>query len=87
MNHPSKRIYKLKEIVRAYGMSRSTIYRSIKNGLFPRQIKLTGGIDGHGASGWDADSIEAWYADRLSQANQEGNKKHQSIAQSKRGGE
>lgn len=65
MQKTRKQVYRLKDIVDIYGLSRSTIYRAMANGSFPRQIKLLTDSDTHGAVGWDADLIQAWYASRL----------------------
>ena len=42
------------------GLSRSTIYRRIALGNFPRQVKL-----GERASGWNTAEIDAWITDRI----------------------
>lgn len=41
------------------GLSRSTIYAMMSQGLFPRPVKLTGK-----AVGWPESSIAAWLASR-----------------------
>ncbi len=54
-----KQIYRLKDIQHKYGISRSSIYRLVDLGLFPKPIKI-----GLAAIGWDADDLAAWYAER-----------------------
>jgi prophage regulatory protein len=45
--------------MRRTGLARSTIYAQIKEGTFPRQVKL-----GVKASGWKESDIEEWAANR-----------------------
>lgn len=42
------------------GLSRSTIYRLVQEGKFPRPIKL-----GERASGWKQSDLEAWLESRV----------------------
>lgn len=44
------------------GLSRSTIYEKIKNGTFPKPIKL-----GPRAVGWLETEIDAWLEERLAE--------------------
>ena len=48
-------IWRLPEVLRQTGLSRSTIYEMISRGDFPRQIKL-----GRRAVGWAADEVIEW---------------------------
>lgn len=50
-----KRIIRLPEVKSAVGLSAATIYRRIKAGEFPAQVKL-----GKHASGWTLSEIEDW---------------------------
>lgn len=50
-----KRIIRLPEVKSAVGLSTATIYRLIKAGEFPAQVKL-----GKHASGWTLSEIEDW---------------------------
>jgi len=52
------RIIRLKTVLDRTGLSRSTIYRKIAEGTFPRQVP----ISIHG-SGWYESSINRWMAD------------------------
>lgn len=53
-----ERIIRLHTVLDRTGLSRTTIYRKIKEGTFPTQVKL--GV--HGA-GWHESAINAWIAD------------------------
>ncbi len=52
------RIIRLKAVLARTGLSRSTLYRKIGDGTFPRQIP----ISAHGA-GWYESAIDRWIAD------------------------
>lgn len=55
------RIIRLKTVLFRTGLSRSTIYRKIAEGTFPRQIQ----ISIHGA-GWHESDISRWITNPLS---------------------
>ena len=57
MPEPDK-ILRMPEVVARTGLSRSTIYRKIKEGTFPGQLR----ISDH-CSGWRASVLERWVAD------------------------
>jgi prophage regulatory protein len=48
-------IWRLPEVLRQTGLSRSTIYEMIGRGDFPRQVQL-----GRRAVGWIADDVVKW---------------------------
>lgn len=52
------RIVRLKTVLARTGLSRSTLYRKIGEGTFPRQVQ----ISVHGA-GWHESAINRWIAD------------------------
>ncbi|ETI63963.1 DNA-binding protein [Sphingobium sp. C100] len=52
------RIIRLKTVLDRTGLSRSTIYRKIAEGTFPRQVP----ISIHGA-GWHESAVNRWVAD------------------------
>lgn len=52
------RIIRMKTVLARTGLSRSTIYRKIAEGTFPRQMK----ISANGA-GWHESDINRWVAD------------------------
>ncbi len=49
------KIWRLSEVLKQTGLSRSTIYEMIGRGEFPRRIDL-----GSRAVGWVADDVLAW---------------------------
>ena len=55
---PTERIIRLKTVLDRTGLSRSTLYRKIAAGTFPRQLP----ISIHGA-GWHESAVERWIAD------------------------
>jgi prophage regulatory protein len=48
-------IWRLPEVLRQTGLSRSTIYEMVRRGDFPRQVQL-----GRRAVGWIADDVDEW---------------------------
>lgn len=52
------RIVRLKTVLARTGLSRSTLYRKIREGTFPQQVR----ISIHGA-GWRESAINRWIAD------------------------
>ena len=59
MNNPD-RIIRLKTVLARTGLSRTTLYRKMGEGTFPRQVK----ISIHGAS-WRESAINRWIADPM----------------------
>ncbi len=55
MTETSDRILRIKEVLIATGLSRSTLYRKISAGNFPRQIKIA-----ERCAGWRKSSIDEW---------------------------
>ncbi|MCO1336374.1 AlpA family transcriptional regulator [Microbulbifer sp. OS29] len=55
-----RRILRLREVERVTGYKRSSIYRMVQEGLFPKQKRI-----GPGAVGWDSREIEAWIDEKL----------------------
>lgn len=53
------KILRLPSVITQTQLSRSSIYRLIKLGLFPKPVKL-----GIKASGWRVEDIEAWISSR-----------------------
>ena len=56
MSNP-ERIIRLKTVLHRTGLSRSTLYRKIADGTFPRQVS----ISIHGA-GWHESAVNRWVA-------------------------
>ncbi len=54
------RILRLPEVERLTGYKRSSIYRMVKEGLFPHQRRI-----GPGAVGWDSREVETWIEEKL----------------------
>ena len=56
-----ERIIRLKTVLTRTGLSRSTLYRKIGEGTFPRQVP----ISLHG-TGWHEAAVDRWIADPMS---------------------
>ncbi|MBE1527877.1 prophage regulatory protein [Sphingopyxis sp. OAS728] len=56
-----QRIIRLKTVLARTGLSRSTIYRMIGEGTFPRQVRI--GIQ---ATGWYESEVDQWISDPAS---------------------
>ncbi|MFM9889894.1 MAG: helix-turn-helix transcriptional regulator [Rickettsiales bacterium] len=54
------RLLRLPEVIRITGLSRATIYRLMKAGVFPTQVKLT-----TQAVGWRLSQVHEWLASRV----------------------
>jgi len=52
------RIIRLKTVLARTGLSRTTLYRKMNDGTFPRQVK----ISVHGA-GWRESAVNRWITD------------------------
>lgn len=57
MNHTQDSIIRLKMVMQRTGLTRSTIYRKINDGTFPRQIRLS-----TNCIGWYESAINRWIA-------------------------
>ena len=57
----SLKIFRRKDVEEIVGLSRSTIYKLMSTGAFPRSIRL-----GPRAVGWRLSDIEAWIEFRAS---------------------
>lgn len=53
--HSPDRILRLNTVLDRTGLTRSTLYRKIANGTFPRQIKIS-----DRCAGWRESAIDAW---------------------------
>lgn len=56
-----ERIIRLRTVLARTGLSRTTLYRKMREGTFPRQVK----ISVHGA-GWHESAVSRWIADPAS---------------------
>jgi prophage regulatory protein len=61
----SEKIIRLKTVLARTGLSRSTMYRKIKEGTFPCQVR----ISIHGA-GWRESAINCWIDDPVGYRNE-----------------
>jgi prophage regulatory protein len=55
MTDQPDRILRLKTVLERTGLSRSTLYRKIANGSFPRQIPISARC-----AGWRESSVQRW---------------------------
>ncbi|QDX27029.1 AlpA family transcriptional regulator [Sphingomonas suaedae] len=55
MPEPIDRILRLPAVLDATGLSRSTLYRKINQGTFPKQIAISARC-----AGWRQSSVNAW---------------------------
>jgi prophage regulatory protein len=60
---PTIRIVRLPEVSHRTALGRSSIYRRVNEGSFPRPVKI-----GPRAIGWSESAIDQWIADRLANA-------------------
>lgn len=60
------RILRLKDVMSITGLGRSSIYKFINDGAFPKSINLGGGR----AVGWLASEIEEWIVERVKERDQ-----------------
>jgi prophage regulatory protein len=58
MNTSPDRILRLKSVLDRTGLSRSTMYRKIREGTFPQKVKIS--ING---TGWRESAINLWIED------------------------
>lgn len=56
------RYIRIKELATILGIGKSTIYRLVKDGKFPKQIKLT-----ERAAVWKLSAINSWIKDKENQ--------------------
>jgi prophage regulatory protein len=59
MNAP-KQFLRIRDVQARVGMSRTTIYREMAAGLFPKQIVI-----GANAVAWDSDEIDQWQQTKI----------------------
>ena len=67
---PQKRFIRLPEVLRRTGYGRTSIYRKMEDGSFPRSVKLGGPpIDPNAfdsrAIAWIEDEVEQWIESRI----------------------
>ena len=67
---PQKRFIRLPEVLSRTGYGRTSIYRKMEDGSFPRCIKLGGPLEDSNAFdsraiAWIEDEVEQWMATRI----------------------
>ncbi|MFM9890729.1 MAG: helix-turn-helix transcriptional regulator [Rickettsiales bacterium] len=55
------KVLRLPEVVKRTGLSKSSVYKLIKEGKFPKQMEIS-----QRCRGWDEDEIQDWILARLS---------------------
>lgn len=60
MSQPIDRILRLPAVLDATGLSRSTLYRKINQGTFPKQIAIS-----ERCAGWRESAVNAWLRNPL----------------------
>ena len=66
-NQPKKRLIRLREVQHRVGLGRSTIYRWMSEGVFPKPVSL----GGH-AVAWIEREIEEWIESRCIEFDEDG---------------
>lgn len=54
-NQKPERILRLKTVLERTGLSRSTLYRKIQDGTFPKQVRIAARC-----AGWRESAIDGW---------------------------
>ena len=67
---PQKRFIRLPEVLSRTGYGRTTIYRKMEDGSFPRSVKLGGPLEDSNAFdcravAWIEDEVEQWIESRI----------------------
>ena len=67
---PQKRFIRLPEVLSRTGYGRTSIYRKIEDGSFPRSVKLGGPLEDSNtfdcrAVAWIEDEVEQWIESRI----------------------
>ncbi|MDX2355079.1 AlpA family transcriptional regulator [Stutzerimonas xanthomarina] len=56
---------RLKEVIGSTGLARSTIYKHISEGVFPKPVSL-----GDRCVGWVEEEVQEWILDRIGERDQ-----------------
>ena len=67
---PQKRFIRLPEVLTRTGFGRTSIYRKMEEGSFPRSVKLGGPLEDHNvfdsrAVAWIEDEVDQWIESRI----------------------
>lgn len=57
---------RLKDVMKATGLSRSSIYKQVSIGEFPRPVNISGR-----AVAWVSDEIDTWVVERIAERNRQ----------------
>jgi len=60
MQHEPERILRIRTVLARSGLSRSTLYRKMKKGTFPKQVRIS-----EYCAGWRESELNGWIADPL----------------------
>ncbi|WP_447763340.1 helix-turn-helix transcriptional regulator [Sphingopyxis panaciterrae] len=60
MSDSPERLVRIRTVMNRTGLSRTTIYRKIAEGTFPRQVRIA-----VRSSGWRESQLEQWIADPI----------------------
>ena len=58
-------IIRLNEVTKSTGLGRATIYKYMKNGIFPKTVSL-----GDRSVGWVENEVQAWILARIAERDQ-----------------
>ena len=64
---PQQQFYRLPHLTKRIGVSGSSIWAWVKNGTFPKPVKLS-----PNCTAWTSESVEKWAADRIAASNNAG---------------
>jgi len=56
----ARSIWRINKVTAECGISRSKVYELMKEGKFPRPVKIVGKING-----WNSEQVERWIDERL----------------------
>ncbi|MFN3727343.1 MAG: helix-turn-helix transcriptional regulator [Allosphingosinicella sp.] len=62
------RILRIKTVLQVTGLTRSTLYRKVQRGEFPKQIKLS-----ERCAGWRQSAVDAWMRNPMFYSVDDGN--------------
>ena len=57
------KILRIEQVTGQTGLSRSSVYKQMREGLFPKSVKLTAR-----ASGWEESAVQSWIENRLKES-------------------
>ena len=69
------KILRIEQVTGQTGLSRSSVYKQIRLGLFPKAIKLTSR-----SSGWKESEVQGWIQERIDESKRTQDPRDESIA-------